>query len=303
MKKIFLFVSTVILLVALLCPAVYADVIVEPYGNTFFEAHSEECTLVDRNYTVNETVSVFASPKDTKQLGRIAAGSIININNVYTAPDGTEWGISIMDGYRDGVWMKMSALTVVYDFISFEEEYGHTFTEYDASKHVIPEGAIFVWTYPNSGVVAYYKSEVDSDSFSDAVKFIDKVYTDEAGISWGFVPYYYGVRNTWIAFADVTEMLGTAVFNSRPETIGKNQLDGISVITTVATPVDVSAPSVTPGDLPTESDTDLQIEQPHISYAEPRNEWALATVIAAVLAAAAGVLIVIVIRKNKKGAR
>ena len=45
--------------------------------------------------------------------------------------------------------------------------------------------------------------------------------------------------------------------------------------------------------------TDLQIEQPHISYAEPRNEWALATVIAAVLAAAAGVLIVIFIRKNK----
>lgn len=287
MKKTAIFVLTVILLMALLCPAVYADVIVEPYGNAFFEAHSKECTLVDRNYTVSETVSVFASPEDTKLLGRIAAGSIININNVYTAHDGTEWGISIMDGYRDGVWMRMSALTVVYDYISFEEEYGHTFTEYDASKHVIPEGAICVWTYPNSGVVAYYKSEVDSDGRDYVTKFIDKVYTDDAGTSWGLVPYYYGVRNTWIAFADVTEMLGNAVFNSHPGTISKNQLDGVNVITTVATPVDVAEPN------------SLQIEQPHISYAEPQNEWVLPTVIAVVLAAAAGVLIVIFIRKNK----
>lgn len=293
MRKTALFIISAFLLMLLLCPAVYADVIVEPYGNTFFEAHYKECTLVDRNFKVNETVSVFASPEDTKLLGRIAAGSIININNIYTAPDGTEWGISITDGYRDGVWMRMASLTVIYDHISFDEEYGHTFTEYDASKHIIPEGAMCFWTYPNSGVVAHYTSEINPSFGQSYVSgSIDKVYTDAAGIAWGHVSYYYGIRNVWIAFADVTGMLGNAVFNSHPGTIGENQLDGVSVITTVATPVDVDVPATT--------DDTLKIQQPHISYAEPQNEWVLPTVIAVVLAAAAAVLIVVFIRKNKK---
>ena len=291
MKKIFLFVSTVILLVALLCPAVYADVIAMPHRNSFFNDHVEECVYVDRNYTVNDTVAVFSSPDHQKILGHIEADSIINISHVYTAPDGTQWGISLTDGYTDGVWMLMSKLTVVYDYISFEEQYGHTFTAYDASKHVLPEGAICLSTYPNSGVVARYSGQPDdSEYIASVIKGIDKVYTDEAGISWGFISYYYGVRNTWVAFADVTEALETAVFHSRPQLIGNYELDSSVVITTVATPVDIEAPI---------GSDDPEIVQPHSSYAEPQNEWVFPTVIALTLAAAAGVLIVIFIRKNK----
>ena len=166
-------------------------------------------------------------------------------------------------------------------------EGGHTFTAYDAAKHVLPEGAICLWTYPNSGVVARYSGQPDDAEYVAAVvKGIDKVYTDEAGISWGFITYYYGIRNTWVAFADVAELLETAVVHSHPQLIGDYELDSSVVITTIATPVDADTPTV-------------EIEQPHILYAEPQNEWVLPTVIAAVLAAAAGVLIVIFIRKNK----
>lgn len=296
MKKIALFVLSVIMLAALLCPAVYADIIATPHRNTFFNDHFKECEYVDRNYTVSETVAVFSSPEHKKILGHIEAGSIININHVYTAPDGVQWGISLTDGYTDGVWMLMSKLTVVYDYISFEEQYGHTFTAYDAAKHVLPEGAICLWTYPNSGVVARYSGQPDDAEYIAAVvKGIDKVYTDEAGISWGFITYYYGIRNTWVAFADVTEALETAVTHSPPRLIGDYELDSSVVITTVATPVDVSAPAVVPDGLP----EDTQPEKIEIIYAEPQNDWVLPTVIAVALAAAAGVLIVIFIRKNK----
>lgn len=287
MKKFALFILTALLLAALLCPAVCADVIATPRGNTFFNDHVEECVYTDRNYTVNDTVTVFSSPEHKKIMGKIEAGSIININHVYTAPDGTEWGISITDGYTDGVWIPMSKLTVVYDYISFDEQYGHTFTAYDAAKYVIPEGSLCLWTYPNSGVVARYSNQPeDPEYIASVVEGIEKVYTDEAGISWGFITYYYGVRNTWVAFADVTESLKTAVFHSRPQLIGSYELDSSVVITTIATPVDIDSPSTVTQD-------------PEILYAEQRFEWILPTVIAAVLAATAGVLIIVFIRKNK----
>jgi hypothetical protein len=103
------------------------------------------------------------------------------------------------------------------------------------------------------------------------------------------------VRNTWVAFTDVTEALENAVFHSRPQLIGNYELDSSVVITTVATPVDVSAPSVTPDGLP----LDTAADNIPALYSSFGSGWVFPTVIALTLAAAAGVLIVIFIRKNK----
>ena len=297
MKKTALFVLSVVLLMALLCPAVYADIIYTPDLNRFYDAHYKECEYVNRVYTVNEGgAEAFKSPEDTKSLGTVAAGSVLRISHVYIAPDGTQWGVQMYSSARDGFWLAMSSLTVVYDRVSFEEQYGHAFVEFDAQKYTVPtEGKARFWSYPNSGVVSNLAYNFDES----LPQSITKVYVDEAGCAWGYISYYYGSRDVWVALLDDSELLKTAVTQGRIYPIDEEDLNSGVIVTTVVTPVDISAPSVTPGDLPTESDTDLQIEQPHISYAEPQNEWVLPTVIAAVLAAAAGVLIVIFIRKNK----
>ncbi|MBQ9080366.1 MAG: hypothetical protein IJY27_04755 [Clostridia bacterium] len=293
MKKTATFVLVLILLAALLCPSVSADVIIEPDRNSFFEAHRKECTYINRLYTVKSPgTEAFKSPEDKKSLGPVAAGSLIRISHAYTAADGTEWGVHITADGWDGIWLPMSALTVVYDYISFEQQHGASFVDFDASVHTAPTGTVCFWTYPGSGVVAYFG--IDTQRLGDAGYIsgqISKVYRDEAGRDWGYIEYYYGVRNVWVALFDDSELQKSAVVHSYPDAIDPADLPVKSPITTIATPLDDARRPTPNNTVP---------EDVEVLYRAPDNSWILPTAIALALAGAAAVLIVIFIKKNKQ---
>ena len=108
-----------------------ADVIFEP-NDSFYEAHREDCVRNERNYTAagpNGDVTVYESPESDKVIATFANGETLYISYIYTDPDGIQWGY--YENWETGVagWVPMEYLELIYDGISFEEEFGHLFAE------------------------------------------------------------------------------------------------------------------------------------------------------------------------------
>ena len=66
---------------ALLLPA-RADILWEPIGNRFYEAHYEECEVIDRTYYVPEgsSLNLYQSPEDGTVLKKLNALDRVYVN-------------------------------------------------------------------------------------------------------------------------------------------------------------------------------------------------------------------------------
>lgn len=204
MKK-YLKIASMLLLTLLILPLqVRADVIYEPWDDSFYDEHREDCEYHSRSYTAdgpNGEVTVYESPESSWKKSDFENGSEIWISYLYTDAEGIRWGHC--DDWESNVsgWVPMDYLELIYDGISFEEDYGDQFVQQSGALGEEYQGKIiYFWTYPG----CEDSNRIDLFDDEPYMPEYDVVYTDDDGRSWGRLNYYMGIRNAWICLDDPT---------------------------------------------------------------------------------------------------
>lgn len=211
MKRIFTGALTLFMLLSLAATA-YADILWSPMDNQFFDSHHQECEYLGRSYYANGSagfVTAWEAPGGTYVREQYRNGEVLWVGYTYRS-----WGLVSRweDGEEISGWVPMADLYLVYDHISFEEEYGAQFQDYSGefADYEGEAGEEFCfWEYPYAGEpdtrIAITQDMLDALRGSgEQSSYISKVYVDENGRNWGFVNYLYGIRNFWILLDDPT---------------------------------------------------------------------------------------------------
>ena len=194
MKKLVSLICGVVLLMGCIV-SVSADVILVPQ-DSFYVSHMEQCEYHDRSYTAagpNGDVTVYESPESDKVMATIENGESLYISYIYTDETGIQWGY--YENWETDVfgWVPMEYLKLIYDSISFKEEFGHLFSEEEGTLAAEHQGkTVKFWKYPGS--TEYLEWAVEGDN----MPAYQTVYTDSNGVRWGRGGYYMGLRGYWI---------------------------------------------------------------------------------------------------------
>lgn len=196
----------ILLLAALLLPvSTRADVIYQPF-DSFYEQNWDECEYVCRSYTANGPngdVTLYKSPVDDMMVsGSVPNGEAVFVSYTYEDSRGIVWGCcEIWEEDLLG-WAPMDYLVLIYDGISFEEEYADRFVAEEGSigKDYLGQ-TIYFWQYPGS--TAYFDMELQSDPDGYMPEY-STIYLDEAGNKWAKCSYYMGIKGYWINLNDPT---------------------------------------------------------------------------------------------------
>lgn len=208
MKRKLTALLTALLLMATLVTPAFADLIWEPMGNSFFDAHRNECEYVDRAYLVNGAQGYAAmkhAPDGRSEIMNVPNGTTVIVSFVWTDKDGAQWGIGYPSGrWEEEGWINLADMALIYDYICFDEDHSHEYQEYDGSGDHLTEA--LVYTYP--GGVYSSKMEQGGGDYGFAEGFRN-LYTDENGLRWTFIGYYMGHRDGWVCIDDpLNENLG-----------------------------------------------------------------------------------------------
>lgn len=180
--------------------SVRADVIWEP-EDSFYEKHASQCTYVNRCFAADGPdgiVIFYESPESAKVVDTWENGYQAYISYTYKDGSGILWGIYEKGSGQTG-WVPMEYMKVVYDHISFQEDYGSEIMEQRGVLEEKYKGeAIQIWEYPGA------KEPVTEPVNMQGLPEYSSVYTDEKGYRWGYVGYYYGLRNIWICIDQPT---------------------------------------------------------------------------------------------------
>ena len=210
MKRLLTFVLTAVMLLALAAPAA-ADLLWEPYDNTFYTNHHDECTYLGRQYLANSAdgfVTVWDAPDGSVVAGQFENGFSMWVYWVYE-----NWGLVSIRGDEKAVegWVDLEQMSLVYDHIAFAEEYADAITPYNGEFSGCEGGTgINFYEYPGAPEVKLQMNGPESDP-----GFIQSVFVDEQGLTWGFVGYWRGRLNAWFCLDDPTG------FNGIPEDAGE----------------------------------------------------------------------------------
>lgn len=200
MKKFTILLLTLILFSMFTLPAVHADVIWTPDDNSFYTDHAEECTIVDGSYTSKNGVSIYKSPLDATAASTLAANTQIHIDIIYTADDGTQWGVHQPGDNKASGWVRLSDMEKIYDSNDFIDDHKSEFTIYanELDDYVIRDQLV-VWAYPQADrTVSVFDKDVDISQWHDTQTH---VYTDPNERKWYYTPYFYGVEG-WVCIDD-----------------------------------------------------------------------------------------------------
>ena len=191
MKKCFIVLS-ILLCCMLYAFPVQADLIWGPDDN-FYNHHARECTHINRMFTANGpdgVVIVYQSPESPQIITRLDNGTQTRISFTYQSADGVLWGI--YENADQTGWLPMDYMNVIYDSISFAEEYAaEIVSESGILDTLYQNKEIYLWKYPGS-------ETYDMIQTGDFLPSYESVYLDEKNRCWGKVGYYYGMRNVWI---------------------------------------------------------------------------------------------------------
>ena len=106
-------------------------------------------------------------------------------------------------------------MTVVYDYISFKQEYGAEFVQESGMLDEEYRGQkVRFWSYPgakNGG----YEMEIFADD--EWLPEYNQVFIDEEGHKWGYIGYYYGIKNKWVCLDNATASAEELYPNGIPE--------------------------------------------------------------------------------------
>ncbi len=218
MKNTFLKRTLVLLLMLVLGSTLmgtfaFADVIYTP-DDDFYNSHYEEFEYLNRNYYTNgeEGYVEFFKEPDGSSAGFSKNGNSFLILSTYKGAGGVLWGVTEYDDTSSADkyllpaegngslivgYVKMDDMVLGYDSQRFLEEHASELKPYEGDSTALAdlESAVF-WTYPHSG--EYYEYTLE---FEDRPAF-DEAYTDDDGRVWGYVSYYYGIKDSWVCISD-----------------------------------------------------------------------------------------------------
>ena len=188
-----------------------ADILIEP-NNDFYSRNSGKCVYLGRNFYANGKdgyISLKNEPGSKKEAGTIENGNIVNI--MFTYANDKMWGVTEIYsdfmpniGWGANGWVLMDDLLLVYDYISFKEDYGHEFYPYEGGYGALYDApAIALWSWPGSGVSTEKIDAVLRGAVSEfhwpAAAY---AYKDGEGREWCFFNYLYARRNFWVCVSD-----------------------------------------------------------------------------------------------------
>ncbi len=175
---------TALLALSMALPA-WADVLDVP-PNDFFVEHEEECEYDHRLYYAN-------SPKGYVNFREAPGGRVIRQeeNGVRLLSNARYQDWVFVEYYGDtywDAWVPLSELSVVYDEISFAEEYSDQFTPCDREQVEAllsdrEDGYVVYWDYPNAERARYVQWE-EAEVFARMADHITDLYTDPEGCVW-----------------------------------------------------------------------------------------------------------------------
>ena len=209
MKKKVLPVLLLSLVLSIIFPImrVNADVIWEP-NDDFYKRNSTRCEYLSRMFYANGDdgyITFRTEPGEGKEVERRKNGETFLIQFTYDH-NGESWGVAEFDkgGTSENVsgWAPMDQLLVVYDKISFREEYGDEFYQYTGSYDLLFEVEELVfWTWPGSGEIIMSHTARNEEPESNWLIAAD-AYRDSEGREWGLIPYFYASRHMWVCLDD-----------------------------------------------------------------------------------------------------
>lgn len=211
-----LFTLTAALLLAVCCiAAVGADVIFEP-DDSFYDNHRDQCEYHSRSYTANGPngdVTVYESPESDKTIAVLPNGETLPIYYIFADAADIPWGF--YENWQTGVsgWVPMEYLELIYDEISFREEFGSQLLEETGALSAEHTGqTVKFWSYPGS--TGYLEVSVETDYAPE----YQMVYTDVNGARWGRVGYYMAIKGYWVNLDDPTADYDTLYPDAPEET-------------------------------------------------------------------------------------
>lgn len=212
----------VVLILLMLPIQVSADIIYEPWDDSFYEEHRDQCEYHSRSYTANGPngdVTIYESPESAWEKKTVPNGEGLWISYIYEDTDGTLWGCTeIWDENIIG-WVPMDYLNLIYDGISFDEEHSHEYRNEDGQLDSQYRGqTIYFWDYPGCEASSWY-------TLSEEAEYLPEyrvLYTDADGRTWGKLSYFMGHRDSWICLDDPTADFDTlypeGIAETEPET-------------------------------------------------------------------------------------
>ncbi len=292
-RKLLALLVAVLTLVTLTLPA-FADVIWEP-NNSFYRLHAGECDFVDRNYIANGEkgyVTLYSAPNSLTQVINLVNGTTFRVAHVWQGSGGEAWGVGYIrvdNEYHEG-WVALDQMALLYDHIAFEEDHGTEFTQYDGSGDQLERACLYSWP---GGV---YESTLEFDrEHNPPSGALRRLYTDQNGLRWAFVGYYYGHRDAWLCIDDpLNEDLGVEAPLTVAQVRGESQTLVDPAQPSEGTEPPVNEPSTLPEIYPSET-----IYPPAEQVPEART-WTMFGIPAALIVAAVVVTALIVRGRKKK---
>lgn len=206
MKKLLTTLLILTALAALAVPA-RADVIWEP-DNRFYNTHQDQCEYTaGRAYYANGKdgfVTLWDAPGGSSVAMQLENGERLYIQWRYE-----DWGYAERD--NGGGWVPMEDLYLIYDYISFAEDHAADIRPYagEFADYAGDAEAVSFFSYPGAPEIQYTYSLADWGEAllnltggPDRESYIQSVYVDENGLTWGFVGYMYGRLNAWFCLDD-----------------------------------------------------------------------------------------------------
>lgn len=227
--------------------AVYADIILDPSGNKFFDSHHSECSVEGyyRKYKVIKSTDLYDQPLGREKRQKVSEGDVLTTNTYYTDEKGAVWGYNYNthSDKRSG-WFKLKDTQLIYDNISFMEEHKDEFREYSGELGSVSfDEIIYMWAYPNA---AELTGAVSSDEWlpeehgtkqEQLERDIGYVYTDPAGNEWVYADVYvFGKPRGWIYVPDPTlDMRKEGIISEGAETTVSENIEAFVDVTDIPT--------------------------------------------------------------------
>ena len=218
-RKLLALLTVLLLLVTMVTPA-FADLLWEPRSNSFYESHGG--TYHNRAYLANGGdgyVTVRTAPDSRSEVVNLANGTRFFVVYTWEDKDGSLWGLGYPagQGEQEG-WVPLADMALIYDHISFEEDHGHEFQAYDGSGDHLTEACTY--SYPG-GVYRGMQEDWSGGGDFTLSDCFDILYTDENGLRWSYVRYFYGNKNFWICIDDpMNENLGVESYLTEAQVRG-----------------------------------------------------------------------------------
>ena len=210
-KKLARAVLSCTVLITLLSGFALADEVPEP-NDEFFAAHSNECAYYNRDLYANGEsgyLELFDKPGG-KTLGFADNGGLFRVLFSYKL-GGESWGLveysrsgeklvpRVNEEYVTG-WIKMADTVLKYDYQSFDEMHGFDYKPYTGNYSELKNVQnIVIWTFPNSGESSGTIEKIDQNFC------MKSIYTEPNGTRWGYIGYYYGMKNFWVCISKPTD--------------------------------------------------------------------------------------------------